>query len=192
MATITLCLSMLLASAGTFAAVNAATGGINGIDNGTLVGGDGSGTARIEINSVQLALAKEARDLAGTVLAADADVAPGQEIYFLLYIDNITDYAAHRLTIQDALDEAQFTYIPDSLETANVASGADAATRWAGPWTPLTDSLGAPDDEASITDSGGPPGPDRITAGDVAVQSNLPLVIPARTQWAIRFRVRVN
>lgn len=184
--------STLFASASIYAATNAATGGFGGINNGTLVGGDGTGTARIEINSVQLALVKEARDLAGTVLAANADVNPGQEIYFVLYIDNIADVAAYRLTIQDAIDETQFTYVADSLETTNVVSGADAATRWAGLWTLKTDALAGPDDEASILDSGGPAGLDLLTVGDVPGQVNLFLQIPAQTQWAIRFRVRVD
>ncbi len=182
----------LLISATAYAATNFATGGFNGINNGTMIGGDGTGAARIEINSVQLALVKEARDLAGTVLAPNADVNPGQEIYFVLYVDNITDVAAYRLTIQDGIDETQFTYVADSLETTSVASGADAATRWAGLWTPLTDALGGPDDEASILDTGGPPDPDLLTVGDVPGQANLFLQIPARTQWAIRFRVRVD
>jgi len=192
---ITLCtvlISALFASASLYAATNSATGGMGGLNNGTLIGGDGTGTAQIEINSVQLALVKEARDLAGTVLAENADVNPGQEIYFVLYIDNITDVAAYRLTIQDAIDETQFTVVADSLETTSVVSGADAATRWAGFWTPLTDALGGPDDEASILDTGGPTGPDLLTVGDVPGQANLFLQIPAQTQWAIRFRVRVN
>jgi hypothetical protein len=188
----TVLVSALFASASLYAATNSATGGMGGLNNGTFIGGDGTGRAQIEINSVQLALVKEARDLAGTVLAANADVNPGQEIYFVLYIDNITDFAAYRLTIQDAIDETQFTVVADSLETTSVVSGADAATRWAGLWTPLTDSLGGPDDEASILDTGGPTGPDLLTVGDVPGQANLFLQIPAQTQWAIRFRVRVN
>ncbi len=190
------CCSLLITAGITssiaFAETNSATGGINGVNNGTLLGGDGSGTAQIEINSVQLALVKEARDLAGTVFAANADVASGQEIYFVLYVDNITDFLAYRLTIADALDETQFAYIADSLETTTVATGSDAAARWAGTWTPLTDALAGPDDEASILDSGGPAGRDRLTVGDVTGQANLFLGIPAQTQWAIRFRVRVN
>ena len=188
----TVLVSALFASASIYAATNSAIGGFGGINNGTLVGGDGTGRARIEINSVQLALVKEARDLAGTVLAANADVNPGQEIYFVLYVDNITDFTAYRLSIQDAIDETQFTYVADSLESTSVASGADAATRWAGAWTPLTDALGGPDDEASILDTGGPAGPDLLTVGDVPGQANLLLQIPARTQWAIRFRVKVD
>lgn len=174
------------------AAINSATGGIGGINNGTLIGGDGTGTAQFEINSVQLLLVKEARDLAGNVLAAGANVAPNQEIYFVLYIDNITDFSASRLTIEDALDEAQFTYLPNSLEATTVVSGSDAVARWAGLWTPLTDTLGAPDDDASVLDSGGPAGLDQLAVGEVALQVNQPLAIPAQTQWAIRFRVTVN
>jgi hypothetical protein len=174
------------------AATNSATGGINGINNGTLIGGDGTGTAQIEINSVQLALVKEARDLAGTVLAPAADVAPGQEIYFVLYVDNITDFGAYFLTLEDAIDESQFTYVLNSLETTNVVRGSDATARWAGIWTPLTDALGGPDDEASVLDTGGPAGLDRVAVGELTGQVNLPLQIPAQTQWAIRFKVTVN
>ena len=192
MALCTVLVSALFASASIYAATNSVTGGFGGINNGTLVGGDGTGRARIEINSVQLALVKEARDLTGAVLAANADVNPGQEIYFVLYVDNITDFAAYRLTIQDAIEETQFTYVADSLETTNVVSGADAATRWAGLWTPQTDALGGPDDEASILDTGGPSDPDLLTVGDVTGQANQFLQIPAQTQWAIRFRVRVD
>jgi len=178
--------------AGVHAATNSATGGINGINNGTLIGGDGTGTAQIEINSVQLALVKEARDLAGTVLAPGANVAPNQEIFFVLYVDNITDFLAYRFMIEDAIDETQFTYLPNSLETTTVVSGSNAAARWAGTWTPLTDALGGPDDEASILDTGGPAGLDHVAVGEVTGQVNLPLQIPAQTQWAIRFRVTVN
>lgn len=174
------------------AAVNSATGGIGGINNGTLIGGDGTGTARIELISEQLALVKEARDLAGVVLAPAANVAPGQEIYFVLYVDNITDFLASGFTIEDALNETQFTYVPNSLETTTVASGSNAAARWAGIWAPLTDAVGGPDDEASIVDSGGPPGLDHLAIGDVTGQVNQLLQIPAQTQWAIRFRVTVN
>ncbi len=174
------------------AAVNSALAGINGINNGTIINGDGTGTARIVLNSVQLALVKEARDLNGTVLAPAADVSVNQELYFVLYVENFTDVLAYRNTIEDAIDETQFTYIPDSLESTTVPSGSNAAARWAGTWTPLTDALGAPDDEASVLDTGGPAGLDHIAVGDVTGQVNLPLQIPAQTQWAIRFRVRVN
>ena len=189
---LTLMCWFLSGPAGVHAATNSATGGINGINNGTLIGGDGTGTAQIEINSVQLALVKEARDLAGTVLAPGANVAPNQEIFFVLYVDNITDFLAYRFMIEDAIDETQFTYLPNSLETTTVVSGSNAAARWAGTWTPLTDALGGPDDEASILDTAGPAGLDHVAVGEVTGQVNLPLQIPAQTQWAIRFRVTVN
>ncbi len=192
MAWLTLLCLVLSGPAGVYAAVNSATGGIEGINNGTLVGGDGSGPAQIAINSVQLVLAKEARDLAGNVLAPATVVMPNQEIYFVLYVDNITDFTAYRLTIEDAIDETQFTYVANSVEVTTVASGSNAAARWAGIWTPLSDALGAPDDEASVLDSGGPAGLDKLTAGEVAGQVNTPLAIPAQTLWAIRVRVRVN
>ena len=189
---LTLLCWFLSGPAGVHAATNSATGGINGINNGTLINGDGTGTAQIELNSVQLALVKEARDLAGTVLAPGANVSPGQDIYFVLYVDNITDFLAYRLTIEDAIDETQFTYIANSLERTTVASGANAAARWAGIWTPLTDAVGGPDDEASVLDTGVPAGLDHVAVGEVTGQVNLPLQIPAQTQWAIRFRVTVN
>lgn len=177
---------------GIHAATNSAIGGINGINNGTLIGGDGSGTAQIEINSVQLALVKEARDATGNVLADGADVTSNQEIFFVLYVDNVTDYTAYGITLEDAIDEAQFAYVPDSLEFTTVSSGSDDVARWSGLWGPLTDALGAPDDVASILDTGGPAAADRLTVGDVAGQANQALAISAQTQWAIRFRVRVN
>jgi hypothetical protein len=189
----TMLIAALLTSTSVYAATNSATAGIGGLNNGTIANGDGTGPARIEISSVQLALVKEARDMAGTVLAQDADVNPGQEIYFVLYVDNITDVAAYRLTIQDAIDETQFTYVADSLEATSVASGADAATRWAGSWAPLTDALGGPDDEASILDTGGPAGPDLLTVGDAAGQANLFLQIPAqRVHKRCKTRRRLN
>ncbi len=174
------------------AAVNAATGGIGGINNGTLIGGDGTGTARIELISVQLALVKEARDLAGTVLPPAANVRPREEIYFVLYVDNITDVFAYRLSLEDAIDETQFTYVANSLETTTVPSSSNAAARWAGTWIALTDALGGPDDEASVLDTGGPADLDKVAVGEVTGQVNAPLQIPAQTQWAIRFRVTVN
>lgn len=182
----------LIGPAGVHAADNSALAGIGGINNGTITNGDGTDTAHFVLNSVQLALVKEARDLTGTVLAPDANVIAGGEIYFVLYVDNITDFAAYRLTIEDAINEAQFTYVPDSLETTTVASGSDDVARWAGIWTPLTDALGAPDDVASVLDTGGPPEPDNLTVGEVAGQVNQALQVPAQTQWAIRFRVEVN
>ena len=89
----------------------------------------------------------------------------GQEIYFVLYVDNVTDYPVGDIDITDQLDESAFTYIPGSLETATAPTGADDATLWAATWQPATDQTGGPDDTASAIDTGRAPGPDRITAG---------------------------
>jgi uncharacterized repeat protein (TIGR01451 family) len=92
---------------------------------------------------VGLALVKQARALDGTVLPDQALVAPGQEIYFLLYVDNPTNVAAGDVRISDVLDETQFAYVPGTLEQNFVASGASDAVIWTGSWSALTDAAGA-------------------------------------------------
>jgi uncharacterized repeat protein (TIGR01451 family) len=174
------------------AATNVALGSIGGNSGISLSNGDGSGTARITIDKVDLALVKQARDLDGAVLPANAAVTAGETLYFVLYIDNPTDFPADALTITDLLDESQFTYVAGSVETTTVASGADDAALWAGTWTALTDALGAPDDIASFTNSGGAPEADRFTAGAVSGQANTPLTIPPHTLRALRFRAKVD
>lgn len=174
------------------AATNSVTAGIGGINNGTLIGGDGTGTGQFSLNTVNLALVKQARDLAGTVLPDGSNVASGQEIYFVLYVDNLTNYTALNLQITDLLNETQFTYSPNSLETTVVPTGSSDAAIWAGTWSALSDALGAPDDTASITDTGGPANPDRVTIGAVSGQVNQALDIPGNSLRAIRFKVTVN
>ena len=146
----------------------------------------------VTVNSVQLALVKQARDLSGAVLATGANVTPGQTIYFVLYVDNTTAYPANDIQITDQLDESAFTYLINSMETAVVPAGSNDAAIWAGAWSSLSDIRGAPDDLASITDSGGPAGLDRLTVGAVAVQANQTLNVSGNTLRAIRFRVTVN
>jgi len=64
-----LCLIALLAAALAWgpdnvrAATNSVQAGIGGVNNDTLIGGDGTGAAQITINSAGLALVKQARDL---------------------------------------------------------------------------------------------------------------------------------
>jgi len=147
----------------------------------------------VTVNSVQLALVKQARDLAGAVLATGATVTTGQTIYFVLFVDNTTAVPSSNIQITDQLDETSFTYVPNSIETTAVLTGSNDAAIWAGVWSPLSDALGAPpDDSASITDSGGPAGPDRLTVGAVAVQANQTLNVSGNTLRAIRFRVMVK
>jgi uncharacterized repeat protein (TIGR01451 family) len=174
------------------AVTNAALGGIGGINNGTLSGGDGTGTGQVSFGVVDLGLRKQARDRAGTVLPNGADVAAGQEIYFVLYVDNPTPHPADDLQISDLLNEAEFTYVPNSLESATMASGSNDAAMWAATWTPLTDAPGSSGDIASIVDTGGPTGGDRITIGSVPTQANSLVQLPGNTRIAVRFRVRVR
>lgn len=175
-----------------FAEVNMARGGIGGVDNGTLTGGDGSGNAQITINIVDLGLVKQARDLSGIVLPNGSDVMAGKQIYFVLYVDNHTQAPVDDLRLFDSLNESEFTYIPNSLEIVIVPSGSDDSQIWAGSWEPQTDSLGPPDDMASISDTGEPTGGDRVTIGATPGQINQITNIPAESTLAIRFRVGVN
>ncbi len=146
----------------------------------------------VSVTSAPLSLRKQARDLGGTVLPNGSNVAAGTQIYFVLYVDNTTAVSAQNIQLSDLLNETQFTYLPNSLETTIVASGASDAAIWAGLWSPLTDGLGGPDDLASITNSGGPVGLDRITIGAVPGQINQTLDITGGTLRAIRFVVTVN
>ena len=174
------------------AATNSVTGGIGGINNGTLSGGDGTGTGQITINAVDLSLVKQARDLFGNVIPDGSNVNTGQDIYFVLYVDNFTSYSASDIQITDLLDETAFTYIPNSIETALVPTGYNDAAIWAGTWNALTDSVGVPDDVASITDSGGASEVDRLTIGGVSGQVNQIVNISGNSLRAYRFRVTVE
>jgi hypothetical protein len=184
--------ALLSGPASALAATNAATGGIGGSNNGTILGGDGTGAAVVTFNVTDLALVKQARDVSGTVLPNGANVAAGQDLYFVLYVDNPTPYPVDDLQLTDLLNEAQFTYLPSSLAFTTVASGSTDAALWAAAWTPLTDDTGAPDDIASIVDSGGATGRDRLTLGVVGGQANQTASIPAMSRLAIRLRARVN
>ena len=175
-----------------FPAVNAVTGGIGGIDNGTLSGGDGTGTAQIELNVFNLALVKQARDVAGNVLPDGSNVTPGQIIYFVLFVDNTSPVAAGDLQITDQLNELEFTYIPDSIEMTVVPSGSSDAAIWAGSWNSVSDTLGGPNDGGSILDTGGAADLDRLTIGSVPGQVNQSLDVPGSSTRAVRFRVTVN
>lgn len=182
----------LMLSPAAIAQVNQATGGIGGLNNGTLANGDGTGDAQLSLTDLALQLQKQARDLAGTVLPGGTDVSPGQAIYFVIFVDNTTLFSADDLRITDLIDESQFTYVASSLEETTVPSGSNDATIWAGTWNPLTDDVGAPDDLASAVDTGPPADFDSITIGAVVGQQNQPLNIAGGDLRAFRFRVTVN
>ena len=174
------------------AATNSVLGGFGGINNGTISGGDGTGTARITINSTTFALVKQARDLTGTVLADGTNVSAGQDIYFLLFVDNSTAGPALDLRLTDVIDDIGFTYYDNSLETSLSTTGASDAAIWGAAWSLLTDAVGAPDDTGSCLDTNATPGRDPLTIGAEPAQTNQQLDIPAGSLRAIRFRVRVN
>lgn len=179
------CLMMLGRPGPSLAATNQAT---------NLPGGSVtlSPSGALTVNAVNLSLVKQARDLAGAVLPAGSNVAVGQQIYFVLYVDNVTGITANDIRMNDPLNESQFTYVAGSLETTAVASGSNDAAIWAGAWTPLTDGVGGPDDIGSALNTGGLPDVDRITIGAVAGQANQVLSIPGSTLRAVRFLVTVK
>lgn len=173
------------------AATNAALGGIGGLNNGTLSGGDGTGTALISIDAVGLPLVKRARDLAGSLLPDGGSAAAGQVIYFVITVENPTNYPAQDIQVSDLLDESQFTYLSGTLETTTVRAGSSDGVLWAATWRPVPDEGGG-QNLATFADSGGPPGRDRLTLGAVPEQPNATLKLPGRTTLAIRFRVMVR
>ena len=145
----------------------------------------------VTVNSMTLSLVKQARTLAGAVLPGGSNVAAGQEIYFVLYVDNPAGMVSADQRITDLLDETAFGYVAGTLAYTTVPSGSSNAAIWAGAWTALTDAVGGAD-AASIMDTGGLPDPDRLTVGAVPVQVNQTVSIPANTLWAVRFRVLVK
>lgn len=173
------------------AATNRVFGGIGGINNGTITGGDGTGAAEITINSAPLALVKQARDLSGNVIPDGANVASATRIYFVLYVDNPTDAAAFDVRMLDQLDENWFLYQPGSLATTEVPSGSSDAQVWSGTWTPLLDPQDG-DVCSALDNSGVAPGPDRISCGLEGAQPNPRMPVPAGTLKAIRFQVEVR
>lgn len=195
---IALCLIVLCAglSAGITpearAATNSVYGGIGGIDNGTLRGGDGTGAATITLHSTRLALVKTARDADGELLPDGTTVVPGQEIYFVLHVDNPTLYPAENITLSDQLIREQFSYIPGSMEFALVPTDSSDETLWTGTWTNLTDAVGLPDDIAAFIEGGETEETSLLTIGAVPGQTNKIVTLPSQTRLAIRFRVRVK
>jgi hypothetical protein len=143
------------------AATNAARAGLGGIANGTILGGDGTGSAAITVNAATLTLTKQARDVTGTVLPDGAGVGAGQDLWFVLLVDNPTAHPAGDVRILDPLDETLFTLVPGTLAECTVPSGSGDAAIWAGSWSSVTDSLG------------------------------LPFSVPGGSLRALRFRVRV-
>ena len=173
------------------AATNSVQGGVGGVNNGTIQGGDGTGSAQITVNSTQLSLVKQARNGTGAVING-GDVSSGQVVYFVIYVDNTTSFSAVDVRITDALNETEFTYVPNSIEYTTVASGSNDAAIWGGTWNTLSDDVAGADDLASCEDTGGAADRDRLTIGQVTGQANQKLDIAGSTLWALRIRVTIN
>jgi len=174
------------------AATNRVLGGIGGINNGTILGGDGTGAAAITINSVPLALVKQARDLSGNVIPDGANITSGTTIYFVLYIDNSTNAEAFDVQMRDQLNESWFRYQVGTLESTEVPTGSNDGTIWSGPWSPLLDPQDSDSCSALNTSGLTNPEPDLMTCGSDAGQPNPRMPIPAGTLKAIRFQVEVR
>ena len=174
------------------AATNRALGGIGGINNGTITGGDGTGTSEITINSVPLALVKQARDPSGNIIPDGTDVSSSTIIYFVLYVDNPTDADAYDVQIRDQINETQFLYQAGTLATTEVPTGSNDTAIWNGIWIPQFDPQDA--DICSALDTSSPtnPEPDLITCGSDSLQPNPRMPISAGTLKAIRFQVEVR
>ena len=183
---------VLLAASPAVAVTNRAVGGIGGLDNGTLLGGDGTGSAQVTLNVVDLALVKQARDLDGVVLSGGADVDAGQELCFVLYVANPSPVIDSDIEITDLLDTEAFTYLWNSLEQTIVPHDASDEDLWAAEWTPLTDLVSATGDIASVRSPGGDSQNLQITIGTTNEVANRPATVPAGSILAVRFRVRVN
>ena len=151
-----------------------------------------TGSGPITVNAVTLALVEQVRDLSGNWLADNASIPIGGQIYFVFTVDNITPAKAIDLKIANALNEADFIYVPNSIETTTVPTGSNDAALWAATWIAATDAVGVPDDIASIVDTGGGAGLDRVTLGMVSGQSNQQVDLPGNTMQAIRFKVTVK
>jgi len=171
------------------AATNSAYGGIRGLDNGTLSGGDGTGTAQFALDSHRLALVKQARDLTGNLLPEGADVDSDSEIYFILIVENPTAAPAPDIQLHDPLAIDQFQYISNSLEMTVLPVGS--TDLWNSPWSPVTDAVGSesPDDVASVVIE---EEVSRITFGAMAGQENASFDLERGQRVALRFRVRVE
>lgn len=174
------------------AVTNRAVGGIGGLNNDTLRGGDGTGSAQFTLNVVDLALVKQARSLDGVVLSGGADVDAGQELCFVLYVANPSPVVGSEIEIVDNLDADAFTYLWNSLEQAIVPHDATDEDLWVAEWTPLTDLVSASGDIASVRNPGGDSPRLQITIGTTDEVANQPATVPAGSILAVRFRVRVN
>jgi hypothetical protein len=175
--------------------INKVQGGVEGINNDTFSGGDGTGSALVRLRVIQLQLNKQGYGLTAEGkmenkrLAQDAKVVLGQVIYFTLFVDNLTDAELYDVAMQDQLDETAFAYIPGSLEMATTSAKVEAQDKDF--TTRLTDDIDA--DIAHITEASDvQPGKDLVRVGRSSGSNNGILSIAPGKRLTVRFKVQVQ
>lgn len=174
---------------------NKVTGGLEGVNNDTLDGGDGTGSALVKLKVIQLQLHKRSHSVTSEgkmdakPLPMEAKVVLGQLIYFTLYIDNLTDAELFDANMVDQLDEAAFVYVANSLELAvteakTPAKEDDFKVR-------ITEDRD--EDPGFMSDTpGSPAGRNFLFIGQAQNQQNSRISIPAGKRLTIRFKVQVQ
>lgn len=175
--------------------INKVQGGVEGINNDTFSGGDGTGSALVRLKVIQLQLHKQGYGLTAEGkmenkrLAQDAKVVLGQVIYFTLFVDNLTDAELYDIAMQDQLDETAFAYLPGTLEMATTAAKVEAQDKDF--TTRLSDDIDS--DIAHITEASEvQPGKDLIRVGRSSGANNGVLSIPPGKRLTVRFKVQVQ
>lgn len=191
--TATLCtLALGLAPlASVHAADNAALGGIGGVNNSTLINGDGSGTALFSLVSRQLTLYKTAYLTDGTELTSGARLPSGTVVHFLIYVNNDTSVQIDNVQMTDTLN-ALFAYAANNTikvgTTAACTNGGandgtcDQTERDA-LWTAVSGGAGTTTDGAAAGDVISYAGT-TVSVGK-ANASNDQLDVAANTAWAV-------
>ena len=184
--------------------------------NATQSGSFPMGGIAVEIRAAgaapALALVKQIWDSAGSSclasIPADATcngsatsvtVPSGTALMMLIYVRNTNSTAVTDVRFEDLLDDSAtgFTYTASSIkQTPNdgtaPADTASNATILAAATIAQTDTVGAPDDFASITDSNANGQLDKLTVGAVTGQANQSLTFQANKTFAIVFSVGKN
>lgn len=173
--------------------INRVLGGIEGINNDTFSGGDGTGSGKIQLKVIRLRLHKQSHGLTdqgkmhSEPLKNDARVVLGQTLYFTLFVDNLTDAALYDLHLQDVLDEKAFAYIPNTLAMAITEAGRLAQD------SDFKQSLSDAEDSdiAAIADLlGEVEGPETIRIGSIDEKNGVVTLAPGK-RLTIRFQVQV-
>ncbi len=121
----------------------------------------------------------------------------GITIYFLIYVSNVSNTVASNGRITDQLDDSNFTYIPNTLqstatglEPAATASSIDIFNATTAARSDAFDGDTGSDEFTGINTN---VSPDNLTAGgNGGVGSNDTINIPANKTFAIRFQATKN